>query len=247
MHAGERHFGGADQVLVVRLAQTVDLVRMGVEEAGAAHHFRTHQRRGDGQRESVLLGLVDGHGQHGDLHAGHGATQEVEAGAADLHAAFHIDACNAAAKREMVLGFEAFGSEVTDIADLLDDHIVVFAAFRCLRLDDIGQLPHGGGVFAGGGIGRGLVFGDLLGKLFGLGNELGLIVAGSSGDLLADFLLLRTSGLEIPQRRTTRLIGGQHFIDEFDGFPALALRFLNNISVFTNELNIKHEPKPSAA
>ena len=79
MHAGERHLGGADQVLVVRLAQAVDLIGVGVEEAGAAHDLGAHQRGGDGQREAVGLGLVDGHGQHGDLHARHGATQEVEA------------------------------------------------------------------------------------------------------------------------------------------------------------------------
>ena len=98
MHAGERHLGGADQVLLVGLAQAVDLIGVGVQEAGAAHHFRAHQRRGDGEREAVLLGLVHGHGEHGDLHAGDHAAQEVEAGAADLDAAAHVDAGHAGAE-----------------------------------------------------------------------------------------------------------------------------------------------------
>ena len=67
VHAGERHFGSADQVLVIGLAQTVDLVGVGVQEAGAAHDLGAHQRRGDGQREAVLFGLVHGHGEHGYL------------------------------------------------------------------------------------------------------------------------------------------------------------------------------------
>ena len=46
VHTCKRHFGGADQILLVRFAQTVDFVGMGVEEARTTHHFRTHQRRG---------------------------------------------------------------------------------------------------------------------------------------------------------------------------------------------------------
>ena len=79
------------------------------------------------------------------------ATQEA-AGTADLHAAFHIDACNAAAEAMVLWN----NSEVTDIADLLDDHIVVFAACRCLRLDDIDSFPWRWCVYVGGGIGRAL-------------------------------------------------------------------------------------------
>ena len=207
MHAGERHFGGADQILVVRLAQAVDFVGVGVEEAGAAHYFRTHQRRGDGQGEAVFLGLIDGHGQHGDLHTGHLAAQEVEAGAADLHAALHIDAGDATAESQMILRLEAFGRKVSDLADLLDDDVIILAAFRSLRLDDVGQLPHGGRVLFGCGIGGGLVLGDLLGQFLGFGDQLGLLVGRGRGDLLADLLLLRTGSFEFLQRGAANLVG----------------------------------------
>ena len=207
MHAGERHLGGTDQILLVGLAQTVDLVRMRFEEAGAAHHFRAHQRRGDGQGETVLLGLVDGHGQHGDLHACHLAAQEVETGATDLHAALHIDAGNATAEGQMILRFEAFRRKIADLTDLLDDHVVVLAAFRSLRLDDVGQLPHGGRVLFGCGIGGGLVLGDLLGQFLGFGDQLGLLVGRGRGDLLADLLLLRTGSFEFLQRGAANLVG----------------------------------------
>ena len=240
VHAGKRHFGSADQVLVIGLAQTVDLVGVGVQEAGAAHDLGAHQRRGDGQREAVLLGLIHGHGEHGDLQTGHLATQEVEAGAANLDATAHVDAGHAGAEGQVVLGLEAFGCEVTDLADLLDNHVIVLAAFGSFGLHDVGELPHGGGVFLGGGIGLGLVFGDRLGQFLGLGDELGLLVRRGGGDLLADFLLLGTSLFEGLQRFTTCGVGGEHFVDEFHGLAALALGFLDDIGVFTDELNIKH-------
>ena len=240
VHAGERHFGSADQVLVIGLAQTVDLVGVGVQEAGAAHDLGAHERRGDGQREAVLFGLVHGHGEHGNLHAGHLATQEIEAGAADLDAAAHVDAGHAGAEGQVVLGLEAFGREVANLANLLDDHVVILAAFGSFGLHDVGELPHGGGVFLGCGIGLGLVFGDLLGQFLGLGDELGLLVRRGGGDLLADFLLLGASLFEGLQRLTTCGVGGEHFVDELHGLAALALGFLDDIGVFTDELNIKH-------
>ena len=240
MHTGERHFGGTDQVLLVRFAQTVDFVGVGVEEASAAHHFRTHQRRGDGQREAVLLGLVHSHGKHGYLHAGHLAAQEVEAGAADLHTTFHINAGNATTEGQVVLRFEAFSCEITNLANLLDHHVIVFAAFRSFRLNHVGELPHGGGVLFGCGVRCGLVFGNLLGEFLGFGNQLSLFIGRSRGDLLADFFLLRTCSLKLLQRGTTNLVGAQHLVDQFDRFATLALGFLDNVSMFTNELDIKH-------
>ena len=146
----------------------------------------------------------------------------------------------------MVLRLEAFGCEITDLADLLDDDVIILAAFRSLRLDDVGQLPHGGGVFLGCGIGLGLVFGDLLGQFLGFGDELGLLVRRGGGDLLADFLLLGASLFEGLQRLTTCGVGGEHFVDELHGLAALALGFLDDIGVFTDELNIKHASQPSA-
>ena len=240
VHTCKRHFGGADQILLIRFAQTVDFVGMGVEEASAAHHFRTHQRRGDGQREAVLFGLVHSHGEHGDLHTCHLAAQEVEAGTADLHATFHIDAGNATTEGQVILRLETFGCEIADLSNLLDHHVIVFATFRSFRLNHVGELPHGGGVFFGCGVRCGLVFGNLLGEFLGFGNQLGLFVGRSRGDLLADFLLLRTGSLEFLQRGTTNLVGAQHLVDQFDRFATLALGFLNNVSMFTNELDIKH-------
>lgn len=194
----------------------------------------------------MFLGLIDGHGQHGDLHTGHLAAQEVEAGAADLHAALHIDAGDATAESQMILRLEAFGRKVSDLADLLDDDVIILAAFRSLRLDDVGQLPHGGGVFFGCGVGCGLVFGDLLGEFLGCGDQLGLFVGGGGGDLLADLLLLRAGSFEFLQRGAANLVGAQHLVDQFDRFATLTLGFLDNVSMFTNELNIKHASQPSA-
>ena len=188
----------------------------------------------------MLLSLVHSHGKHGYLHAGHLATQEVEAGAADLHATFHINAGNTTTEGQMVLRFEAFSCEIANLANLLDHHVIVFAAFRSFRLNHVGELPHGGGVFLGCGVGCGLVFGDLLGEFLGFGNQLGLFVGRSRGDLLADFFLLRTCSLKFLQRGTTDLVGAQHLVDQFDRFATLALGFLNNVSMFTNELDIKH-------
>ena len=138
----------------------------------------------------MLLGLIDGHGQHGDLHAGDRAAQEVEAGAADLDAAAHVDAGHAGAEGQVVFRLEAFGREVAGLADLLDDNVIVLAAFRGLGFDDVRQLPHGGGVFPGGGVRGGLVLGDLGGQLLGLRDQRGLLVGGRGGNLLADLLLL---------------------------------------------------------
>ena len=247
MHAGKRHFGSADQVLVIGLTQAVDLVGVGVQEASAAHDFGAHERRGNGQREAVLLSLVNGHSEHGNLHAGHLATQEVEAGAAHLDTAAHVDASHAGAEGQVILGLETFSREVTNLADLLDDHVIVLAALRSFRLHNVGELPHGGGVFLSSCIGLGLELGDLLGEFLGFGDKLGLFVSRGRGDLLADFLLLGAGLFKSLERLTTDSVGGKHFVDEFHGLATLALGFLDDIGVFTNELNIKHEHQTSPA
>ena len=243
MHAGERNLGRADQILVIRLAQTVDLVRMGVEESGSGHDFGAHQRRGDGEREAVFLSLVDSHGEHGDLQAGDRATQEVEAGAGDLDATLHIDAGNAFTELKMVLRFETFRGEITDGADLLDDHVVVFAAFRGFRLDDVAELPHRGRIVGSRLVSGVLVFGDLVGQLLGLGDDLRLVFRGGGGDLFAHVLLFGTRGFEGLKRLATGLVRAEHLVHEFHGFPALALGFLDDVRVFTDELNIKHSSR----
>lgn len=70
--------------------------------------------------------------------------------------------------------------------------------------------------------------------------------AGGGGDLLADLLLLRAGSFEFLQRGTANLVGAQHLVDQFDRFATLTLGFLDNVSMFTNELNIKHASQPSA-
>ena len=69
---------------------------------------------------------------------------------------------------------------------------------------------------------------------------------GRGGDLLADLLLLGAGLLELLERGATGLVGAQHLVDQFDGFAALALGFLDNVSMFANELNIKHVPNTTA-
>ena len=58
--------------------------------------------------------------------------------------------------------------------------------------------------------------------------------------------LLGAGLLELLERGATGLVGAQHLVDQFDRFATLALGFLNNVSMFTNELNIKHASQPSA-
>ena len=243
MHAGERDFRRTDQILVIRLTQTVDFVRMGVEEAGAGHDFGAHKRRGDGEREAVLLSLVDGHGEHGDLQSGDRSAQEVEAGAGDLDATLHIDAGDAFTELEVVLRFEAFRGEIADGADLLDDHVVVLAAFRSFRLNDVAELPHRGRVLGRGLVCGALVFGDLIGQLLGLGDDLRLLLRSGGGDLLAHVLLFGACGFERLERLATGFVGAEHLVDKFHGFPALALGFLHDVRMFTDELNIKHSSR----
>ena len=101
-------------------------------------------------------------------------------------------------------------------------------------------------LYGGCGVGCGLVFGDLLGEFLGCGDQLGLFVGGGGGDLLADLLLLRAGSFEFLQRGTANLVGAQHLVDQFDRFATLTLGFLDNVSMFTNELNIKHASQPSA-
>ena len=104
----------------------------------------------------------------------------------------------------MVLRFEAFSCEIANLANLLDHHVIVFAAFRSFRLNHVRELPHGGGVLFGCGVRCGLVFGNLLGEFLGFGNQLGLFVGRSRGDLLADFFLLRTCSLKFLQKMCIR-------------------------------------------
>ena len=83
-------------------------------------------------------------------------------------------------------------------------------------------------------------------RQIGCGDQLGLFVGGGGGDLLADLLLLRAGSFEFLQRGTANLVGAQHLVDQFDRFATLTLGFLDNVSMFTNELNIKHASQPSA-
>ena len=69
--------------------------------------------------------------------------------------------------------------------------------------------------------------------------SLAFSVRRGGGDLLADFLLLGASLFEGLQRLTTCGVGGEHFVDELHGLAALALGFLDDIGVFTDELNIQ--------
>jgi hypothetical protein len=65
-------------------------------------------------------------------------------------------------------------------------------------------------------------------------------LAFSSAGAAATFLPISFCSLEFLQRGTTNLVGAQHLVDQFDRFATLALGFLNNVSMFTNELDIKH-------
>ena len=126
---------------------------MGVQEAGAGHDLGPDQGGCNGGNESVLHGLVHGHGQHGDLQPGHVTAQEVEAGTGNLDAPAHVDASHAHAQVQVVLGLEALLGEVARGTDLLDHHVVVLAALGRLGLHYVAELPHEIGVLGIGLVG----------------------------------------------------------------------------------------------
>ena len=71
--------------------------------------------------------------------------------------------------------------------------------------------------------------------------------AGAAATFLPDLLLLGAGGLELLERAAAHLVGAQHLVHELDGLAALALGFAHHIGMFTDELDIKHGSKTSAA
>ena len=131
--AGERHLRRAHEVQVV-VRQVVDLARVRAEEAGARHDLRPHQRGRDHEREPVGRGLRRRHVEQRDLELRADALEEVEARAADLRAAFHVDRAELRAQVEVVLRLEVEHARLTDG---LDDHEVVLAADRRVRVHQV--------------------------------------------------------------------------------------------------------------
>ena len=96
--------------------------------------------------EAGAAGLVHRHVDQRELEVGADAGQVVEAGPGHLGAAVDVDRAEDPAELDVVAGLEALGGEVTRLADLLEHHVVVLAAGRCLvggRVRDRHQRARG--------------------------------------------------------------------------------------------------------
>ncbi len=198
----ERHLGGADQVEVV-FGQAVDLAVVGDREAGALHRLGLDQHRSDHRHETGLDGLLHGHVEQPELEPGPGAAQEEEPGARDLGAPLHVDRAEQFAQLKVVARGEV---ELPGSAHVFEDDVVVLAAVRRGRVDDVGHR-HGQGLELGAE-----PLGLRLGRLH-LRREILRpveqrlpLVAGRLGDRLAHVLLLGAQRLEGAQRAAPTLV-----------------------------------------
>ena len=239
--AGQRDLGGADQVQVVFL-QVVDLVGVRAEEAGAGHGLGADEHRGDHQLEAVLRRLLRGKVEQAELQHRAGAGEEVEARSGDLRAAFHVDQAERFAQVQVVLRLEV---ELGDLADVLEDHVVVLAAGGRPG-DDVAelhlQLVHGG-------LGLALfVFGvlDAAGEGLGLFQQGGALLLGGRADLLAEALVLGAQRIGGGDGVAPARIGVEQLVDEGRVLAAGALRFADDVGVVAEEFQIDHVPRVPA-
>ena len=142
MHASQSNLGSTDQILIIWFAQTVNLVRMRIQEASSAHYFWANKRWRNRKRKTVLFGLINSHSKHCDLQASHSTAQEVEARACNLHATTHINSSNASSKSQMILWLKTFSCKIARRTNLLNYNIVVFPAFWSFIFNDVRKLPH---------------------------------------------------------------------------------------------------------
>ena len=194
--AGQGHLGGAHEVQVV-FGETVDLGVVLYIKAGALHGLGAHQRGRDHGDEAGLDGLVHGHLQQRHLQARTHAAQEVEAGAGNLGAAFHVDRADQLTDFQVVLGLEV--GELAGRADGLDHDVVVLAALRDAVLNEVGDAAQQFVLLGLRGVGLGGGGLDRVGQFLDLGQQGLLLLALGLRHLLAEDVLLGAEVFEADQ------------------------------------------------
>ena len=239
MQAGQRHLGGAHQVHVVAL-EVVDLLVVRVQEAGALHDVRAHQHRRDHELEAGLARLLGGEHEHAQLQPGAVAGQVVEARAADLGAALHVDNPQRLCQVQVVFDLEV---EFGHFADVLDYDEVLLAAGR-RTLDDVGdgvlqllQLLLRGGLLRLGLFHAGL-------ELVGAFQQRRAVLGGGLADLLAKRLLLGAQLVRLLDGGAAGLVGGQQLVHKRRVFAAGPLGLADGLGVFAHTLQINHACSP---
>ena len=218
MVAGQRHLGGADQVLVIAL-EVVDLIGVLAQKAGARHDLRADQHRRDHQLEPSLAGLLRRQHHHAQLQEGAVAGEVVEAGAADLGATLDIDKPQRFTQVQVVLRLEV---ELSLLAVVLQLDEVVLAAGRG-TLHDVGDLElQLADAFLGLAL-RGLGLLDLGLELVGALEQLRALLRGSLADLLTKRLLLAAQFIGSLDGRAALLVGFQQGIDQGGIFATVDL------------------------
>ena len=191
----------------------------------------------DHRGEPVLDGLRDAHVEQGQLEPGADPGEEVEPRAADLGAALHVDRGERLPEGQVVLRLEV---ELRHRPDRLEHGVVVLATDRHAVLDDVADLADQVAEQHLRRVGVGLQRLDPRRQLLGLREQGLLLLALGLRDLLAHRLLLGAQLLELGQRGTVRLLGGEDRVDDPLVLTAGALAGADAVRVLTQELDVDH-------
>ncbi|MGX1271058.1 hypothetical protein RKD18_004252 [Streptomyces phaeoluteigriseus] len=205
------------------------------------------QGRGQHRCEAGRRGLGDRRVHQGQLQQGADAGEEVEARAGDLRAALDVDGAEQLAEFQVVLGLEALGAEVADVAVRLQRDEVLLAADGYVGVDEVAQLEQQLLRLAVGGVALGVGRLDVGGELAGLLQQLGLLVRGGLGNELAERFLLGTQLVEADAGRPAPLVGRQERVDERDILSTGALGRAHTVGVLTEQAKVNHVVKATGA
>ncbi len=168
------------------------------------------------------------------------AGQVVEPGAGDLRPPLHVDRAEQRAELEVILGLEALGGEVPRRAVGLQHHVVVLPTEGDVgehQIADLAEhLVEGQRDLALGGVG--LL--DQISQLLGPPDELVALLALSSGDLLAQTLLLGPQLLILRDRVAPGLVGGHQVVDQRLGLAPGALGRADPVGIAAEDLWVDH-------
>ena len=236
MEPGQRHFGGADQIEVVRL-QVIDLVGVRAEEARPRHHLRLHEGRRDRQGETVGLGKIRCRREQGEFEPRADAGEIVKTRPGHFCSPSHVDGANALGKIEVVFHGEI---ERRNISHVLEDDIVVLSAGGHPIDDDVRDQHANPLVFRVGLRGGVLELLHLRRQFLSLGEDGGTLLGGCLPDRARQSLLLGARLLRHLQSRATGLVCSQEVI--YQGLIGAAgpLRCSDSFGVLTDVANIDH-------
>ena len=132
MVAGECDLARAREVEVL-LGEVIDLVGVSAEESGSLHDLGPDQGRRDERREARLERPLEAEVHDRELESCADAPEEVEACAADLRAALHVDGVQQFAELQVVARLEV---ERGDLAHLMPNIWVNPQTFAVMVDDD---------------------------------------------------------------------------------------------------------------